>query len=62
VPSDPGGFVAWFEELKQIGPGQGDALFPWLAEEATREQIRWFFEQEAGGRRPASTISSPTRR
>jgi hypothetical protein len=49
VPSDPDGFVAWFEELRQIGPGQGDALFPWLAEEATRDQIRWFFEQEAAG-------------
>src|SRR5690242_14062593 len=37
VPTDPHGFVAWFEELKQIGPGQGDPLFPWLATEATRD-------------------------
>src|SRR4051812_23866754 len=37
VPTDPENFVAWFENLKQVGPGQGDALFPWLAEEATRD-------------------------
>jgi hypothetical protein len=49
APTDPEGFVAWFEDLKQTGPGQGDSLFPWLAEEATRDQLRWFFEQEAAG-------------
>ena len=49
VPTDPDGFIAWFEELKQVGPGQGDPLFPWLAEEATRDELRWFFEQEAAG-------------
>jgi len=49
VPTDPHGFVAWFEDLKQAGPGQGDPLFPWLAAEATRDQLRWFFEQEAAG-------------
>jgi hypothetical protein len=49
VPTDPDGFVAWFEHLKQTGPGQGDPLFAWLAEEATVEQIKWFFEQEAAG-------------
>jgi len=49
APTDPHGFVAWFEELKQVGPGQNDPLFPWLAAEATRDQLRWFFEQEAAG-------------
>jgi len=49
APTDAAGFVAWFEDLKQTGPGQGDALFPWLAEEAMRDQLRWFFEQEAAG-------------
>lgn len=49
VPTDPGGFIAWFENLKQVGPGQGDPLFPWLAEQATRDELRWFFEQEAAG-------------
>ena len=49
VPTDADGFVAWFEQLKQDGPGQGDPLFPWLAEEASAEQLKWFFEQEAAG-------------
>ena len=49
VPTDPAGFVAWFEDLKQTGPGQGDPLFPWLATQATRAELRWFFEQEAAG-------------
>src|SRR5579875_2937247 len=35
VPTDEDGFIAWFEDLKATGPGQGDALFPWLAEEAS---------------------------
>lgn len=49
APTDPDGFIAWFEALKQDGPGQGDALFPWLADAATIDQLRWFFEQEAAG-------------
>src|ERR1043165_9286439 len=49
VPTDPDGFVAWFEDLKQTGPGQGDELFPWIAEQASRDELRWFLEQEAGG-------------
>lgn len=49
APDDADGFVAWFENLKEVGPGQGDPLFPWLADQATREQLTWFFEQEAAG-------------
>lgn len=49
VPTDPDGFIAWFEALKATGPGQGDALFPWLAEEADAEQMGWFLTQEAAG-------------
>jgi hypothetical protein len=49
APQDPDGFIAWFEGLKEGGPGQNDPLFPWLAEHATREELRWFFEQEAAG-------------
>lgn len=49
APTDPAGFVTWFEELKNSGPGQNDPLFPWLAGDATRDQLRWFFEQEAAG-------------
>ncbi len=49
VPHDANGFITWFEDLKAVGPGQGDPLFPWLAEQADRDQLRWFFEQEAAG-------------
>ena len=49
APIDPDGFVAWFEELKTSGPGQNDPLFPWIAADATREQLLWFFEQETAG-------------
>jgi len=49
APREPGAFVAWFERLKDLGPGQGDALFPWLAERATLDEMRWFVDQEAAG-------------
>jgi hypothetical protein len=49
APRDSHAFVAWFEALKDTGPGQGDAIFPWLAERATLEEMRWFVEQEAAG-------------
>ena len=49
APTDASGFIAWFEALKENGPGQGDPLFPWIADEASAEQISWFLEQEAAG-------------
>lgn len=49
APRDPAGFVAWFEELDRTGPGQGDPLFPWLAEQATLDEMRWFLTQEVAG-------------
>ncbi len=49
APRDPAGFIAWFEALEHIGPGQNDPLFPWLAEEATMEEMRWFLTQEVAG-------------
>jgi hypothetical protein len=49
VPSDADACVAWFESLKVHGPGQQDPLFPWLAESATFEQMRWFLTQEVAG-------------
>jgi hypothetical protein len=42
-------FVNWFESLAEWGPGQHHPLFPWLAEEANMEQMRWFLTQEAAG-------------
>ncbi len=49
APTDVEGFIDWFEALKDNGPGQGDPLFPWLAAEASRDEVRWFAEQEAAG-------------
>lgn len=49
VPLDADAFIIWFENLKIEAPGQGDALFPWLADHATLEQMRWFLQQEAAG-------------
>jgi hypothetical protein len=49
LPQDPMGFVAWFEALQGAGPGENDPLFPWLAEEADLEQMRWFLLQEVAG-------------
>jgi hypothetical protein len=49
APTDADGFVRWFEELRNTGPGQGDPLFPWLAEQASLGDMRWFLEQEVAG-------------
>ena len=49
APRTPDGFIAWFEALEHNGPGQNDPLFPWLAEEATMEEMRWFLTQEVAG-------------
>jgi hypothetical protein len=49
IPSDTDAFLGWFEVLKQIGPGQGDPLFPWLAQSASAEQMKWFLHQEVAG-------------
>ena len=49
VPADAGAFMQWFEQLKEDGPGQGDPLFPWLRNESTMDQMRWFLTQEVAG-------------
>ena len=49
IPSKTDEFIAWFERLKQTGPGQGDPLFPWLATDADTEQMKWFLLQEVAG-------------
>lgn len=49
APRGASAFVEWFEGLNKTGPGQGDALFPWLAEHASKDEMRWFVEQEAAG-------------
>jgi hypothetical protein len=49
APTMPDAFVAWFEDLKATGPGQHDRLFRWLADQADRDELRWFLSQEAAG-------------
>jgi hypothetical protein len=48
MPDDEEGFVRWFEQLQQNGPGQHHPLFDYLAEQATREELRYFLLQEMG--------------
>jgi hypothetical protein len=49
APTAPESFVRWFEELERQGPGQHDALFDWLEQEASLEQMTWFLRQEIAG-------------
>jgi hypothetical protein len=49
APTDPAQFIAWFERLREDGPGQGDPLFPWLEQHATMNELRWFLTQEVAG-------------
>jgi hypothetical protein len=49
IPRDVDPFIAWFERLRDDGPGQGDPLFPWLAAQASLAQMTWFIEQEVAG-------------
>lgn len=49
APADPAGFMTWFENLKENGPGQHDPLFPWLAEMCSIEEMKWFLSQEVAG-------------
>jgi hypothetical protein len=49
LPFDAANFVAWFEALKETGPGQGDPLFAFLADRADIDAMRWFVEQEMAG-------------
>ncbi|HEY0189793.1 MAG TPA: hypothetical protein VGC42_01645, partial [Kofleriaceae bacterium] len=49
APRTPAAFIDWFEQLRLDGPGQGDPLFPWLAEHAELGALRWFLKQEVSG-------------
>ncbi len=49
APCDPDGFITWFEDLEDTGPGQNDPLFPYLAEQATMDEMCWFLQQEVAG-------------
>jgi hypothetical protein len=49
APMDPDGFDAWLNDLTESGPGQGDPLFPWLAEVCSMDAMKWFIAQEVAG-------------
>lgn len=49
APTDATGFIAWFEHLKENGPGQNDPLFQWLQHHATIDEMKWFLTQEVAG-------------
>ena len=50
APTDsPRAFAAWFEALREQGPGQYDPLFDYLAEAAPFSHVRWFVQQEVAG-------------
>jgi hypothetical protein len=50
VPTDPHGFLTWFEALAEHSPTARrhaiDPLFPWLAKHASEQQMHWFLNQE----------------
>jgi hypothetical protein len=60
APTDPAGFLRWFEALEQNGPGQADPLFPWLASHATLAQMRWFLAQEISGEAGFDDLTAQT--
>jgi hypothetical protein len=49
IPTNPDDFMAWYERLERDGPGQHDALFPWLAKNASLNELKWFLWQEVAG-------------
>jgi len=49
APRDAAGFIQWFEDLRETGPGQGDPLFDYLATRCSLAQMRWFLTQEVAG-------------
>lgn len=49
APRDAAAFATWFDSLRQVGPGQFDPLFDFLADRASVDQLRWFIRQEVAG-------------
>lgn len=60
APTDPEGFIQWFEGLERKGPGQNDPLFPWLADHATLDEMRWFLTQEVAGEAGFEDLTAAT--
>ena len=49
VPTKPRHFTNWFTQLERTAPGQHDDHFPWRAERASLDQMKWFLAQEVVG-------------
>jgi hypothetical protein len=49
APKTGAAFLDWLREVQRTGPGQGHYLFPWLAQHATLDEMRWFIAQEVAG-------------
>src|SRR5690606_5116143 len=49
APDGVDAFAEWFDSLREVGPGQFDPLFDFLAERASGAQLRWFLKQEVAG-------------
>lgn len=60
APSEPDAFIKWFSDLERTGPGQHDPLFPWLAERATLDQVKWFLTQEVAGEAGFEDLTAAT--
>ena len=56
APDEAQAFVEWFESLRQTGPGQGDPLFPWLAERATTARASWLLRPRCSWRSGRSVL------
>lgn len=46
APREALAFAAWFDALRDDGPGQHDPLFDYLAVHASLEEVRWIITQE----------------
>ena len=49
LPSDPRAFAEWFRSAAFSHPLYEHELYAFLASEATREQLEWFFRMECAG-------------
>jgi len=49
APTAPPAFAAWLEDLRTTATTQDEALYPWLAEHSTPDDLRWLITQEAMG-------------
>lgn len=49
LPSDPAGFSGWYKATAFNHPLYEHDLYGFLASEATRQQLEWFFQMECAG-------------